>query len=478
MIIEKKISYIFIVSIFLFSLSRIQAQKKYWSLKECVDLSYEKNISIKQIELQLENANIEKSNAKANFFPNLNASLNHSWNYGLNQNITTGILENMTTQFSSMGLNMGVDIYKGLENIKRLHRANLSIIAEQYKIDDIKDDIGLLVANSYLQIMFNREILEVQKQQLEVSKKDLERTKALVDAGILVKGDLYDIEASLATQEQSLIQADNAYRLVKINLAQLLRIDDYENFEILNENFDVPFSNILDETPKAIFSKALIQRNDIKLSITNIEIAETDIELAKVRLQPSISAYYGYNSRVSYNDRLKQTGQFETVPIGYLSSSSEPVLTQIEKREVVGPISIIDQLSLNDGHNFGIQLSVPIFNRFVAKNNIKRSKVNLEAVKNQHEQTKLDLENTINQAFNNTVASYKFYEATIKTVSARKDAFDNAKNKFEAGVINSYDYAQIKQRYESAVSDKVRAKFDYIFKLKVLEFYFGLNIDI
>jgi outer membrane protein len=166
------------------------------------------------------------------------------------------------------------------------------------------------------------------------------------------------------------------------------------------------------------------------------------------------------------------------VPIGYLSTTGEPVLTDVEKTKVIGPMSITDQLNMNDGHNFGLQLSIPIFNRLIAKNNVKRNLINLDIVKNQFEQDKLDLENTINQSYNNTSAAYKFYQATKKTVLARSDSYKNAKNKFEAGVINSYEFSQIKQQYESSVSDEVRAKYDYIFKLKVLEFYFGLKLEI
>ena len=143
--------------------------------------------------------------------------------------ITTGILENLTTQYTSMGANVGVSIYRGLSNINQLHRANLSLLARQYQLDDIKDDILLFVANSYLQVMFNREILEVQKTQLEITKKDLIRTKNLVDAGVRIKSDLLEIEANLASQEQSVISAENNLRLTKINLAQVLLITDYEN---------------------------------------------------------------------------------------------------------------------------------------------------------------------------------------------------------------------------------------------------------
>jgi len=448
------------------------------TLQECVELALEKNITIKQSELDIANAELDKSNAFGNFLPNINAQTSHSWNIGLNQNITTGLLENLTTQFSSLGVNMGVDVYNGLQNVKRLHRANLAIIAQQYNLADITDDTALLVANSYLQVMFNREQLGVQESQFAVSLKELERTKILIEAGVLTTRDIFEIEATIASQQQSVVQAQNNLRLTKINLAQLLLITDYENFDIAVEAFDVPFPQILDETPKAIFEKALSNRNDIKLSLTNLEISKTDIEIAKTSLQPSLSAFYSYSTRISYSDRLTGTGVFNQFPIGTVAATGQEVVTQVEQRGVIGPSSFVDQLQTNDGHNFGIQLSIPILNGFSAKNNVKRSKVNLMRFENQFEQQKLGLESTVNQAYNDAKGAFNFYKAAQKTVIARNDAYQDATKRFDAGVMNSFEFTQIKQRYEASVSDELRAKFDYVFKLKVLEFYFGLKLEI
>jgi outer membrane protein len=448
------------------------------TLQECVELALEKNITIKQSELDIANAELDKSNAFWNFLPNINAQTSHSWNIGLNQNITTGLLENLTTQFSSLGVNMGVDIYNGLQNVKRLHRANLAIIAQQYNLADITDDTALLVANSYLQVMFNREQLGVQESQFAVSLKELERTKILIEAGVLTTRDIFELDATIASQQQSVVQAQNNLRLTKINLAQLLLITDYENFDIAVEAFDVPFPQILDETPKAIFEKALSDRNDIKLSLTNLEISKTDIEIAKTSLQPSLSAFYSYSTRISYSDRLTGTGVFNQFPIGTVAATGQEVVTQVEQRGVIGPSSFVDQLQMNDGHNFGIQLSIPILNGFSAKNNVKRSKVNLMRFENQFEQQKLGLESTVNQAYNDAKGAFNFYKAAQKTVIARNDAYQDATKRFDAGVMNSFEFTQIKQRYEASVSDELRAKFDYVFKLKVLEFYFGLKLEI
>jgi outer membrane protein len=375
----------FLLTLILLSLGiDLRAQTQPMTLVECVEMAVEKNINIKQSELALNDAEINKDDATGNFFPTLNAQANHTWNVGLNQDITRGLLENKTTQYTSFGASINVDLYNGLRNLNQLHRANLSILAGEYQLEDMKDDVRLMVANAYLQILFNVEI----------------------------------------------------------------------------------------------FEKALTHRKDIKLSITNIAIAEKDIELAKGTLQPSLSAFYGYNTRVSYADRITGDGIFSDVPIGFVSSTKDPVLRSVEGNRAIGPIPFGEQFDQNAGHNFGLRVNIPIFNGFVARNRVERSKVNLLRSQNQLEQEKLDLENTINQAYNNAEGAFKFYEAAQKTELARKKAYEDAINRFEAGVMNIFDFNQIKQRFETAASDLVRAKFDYIFKLKVLEFYFGITINL
>jgi outer membrane protein len=415
------------------------------SLEDAVEMAIEKNISIKQSELNLINSEINKSDAIGSFLPRVSASANHQWNIGRGVNITTNVIEDITTQYSSMSAGLGLDVYNGFRNIYQLHRANLEILASKYELDDIKDDIKLFVANAYLQIMFNGEILKVQKSQLEITKVEYERTKDLISTGVFAPRQIFEIEANLASQEQSVVQAENNYRNSKLNLAQLLLIEDFESFEIANEDFSIPFSSILEKSPKEILNKALTFRNDIKLAETNISIAEKDIQISKSQLQPSISSFYQWNTRIAYLDNLP---------------------------------SFEDQFDLNKGQGYGLALNIPIFQGSQVRNNVERSKVNLDRLKNAYEQEKLNLENSINEAYNDLKGAIKLYEASNKTLESLKNAFDDISNRFLLGSVNSFEYVQSKQRYESAISENIRAKFDYIFKLKVLEFYFGLPLSI
>ena len=456
----------------------LHAQSEPLSLEDCVNMALEKNISIKQSELDVQNAGIDKLNAFGNFFPTVNLSASHFWNNGLNQNITTGLLENVTTEFSSFQGDVGVDIFKGLQNINQYRRTQLNLLAQQYRLADIADDVSLFVANAYLQVVLNKEILTVQQKQIETTQLELKRTKELVEAGVLTARDLYELEANLATQEQSLVVAENNFRLGKINLAQLLLITDYENFEIDLEDFSVPFPRILEKQPKEIFEQALTFRNDVKLAETNIGIAQKDLDIAKGALYPRLSGFYSYSTRITYNDRLVGTGTFSSIPLGYVADSGALVVREVEDSMLAAPLSFADQFSLYDGHNFGLQLSIPVFNGKSLSNAVKRSKVNLQRSKNLFSQQQLDLETSVNQAFNDSKGSYKLYEAALKTENATRRAADDALERFQAGAMNSFDYVQAKQRYEAAVSEAIRAKFDYVFKLKVVEFYFGLPLEI
>jgi outer membrane protein len=255
-------------------------------------------------------------------------------------------------------------------------------------------------------------------------------------------------------------------------------IDDYENFQIANEKYDIPVSDILSKTPTEIFSYAVENKKDIKLIETNVEIAKKDLEISKALSQPRLSAFYSYSSRIGYSDRIVPTGELDFRTIGVVEGTGQNVVAPYPVYETQNPLSFSKQFDLNAGQNFGISLSIPILNNFSTKNNIQRSKINILRSVNSLEQKKLDLENTVNQSYNDAKGAIKAYQASVKLLAARKQAFEYASDKFEVGTMNSFDFSQAKQRYELAQFELIRTKYDYIFKLKVLEFYFGVPITV
>ncbi len=433
------------------------AQNKKWTLQECVDYAIKNNISIKQSELDLETTKIGKNAALGSFLPNLNANASHSWNIGLNQNITTGLLENQTTQFTSAGLNSNITIYNGLQNQNKLRRANLSVIAAQYQLAKMKDDISLNVANAFLQILFNKENLKVQKEQLANDEKQQNKSEELVAAGVVARGDLLDVKATVALDKQKVITAENNLFLSNLSLAQLLQIEDFQTFEIADQDYQAATSATMLEKPETIVEKAKQDRVELKIARANLEVAKKDVKIAKGAFQPSLMGFYSFSSRVSYADRI----------VGF-DASGAPILS--------GPLPFFDQFSNNKGHNFGVQLNIPILNGFSAKNNLDRNKIALDRSKINEKQAVLDLERNVYTAITNAKSALNAYEAATAAFEARKEAFNYAKEKFAVGMMNSFDYTQSQTLFTNAQSEVLRTKYDYIFKVKIVEFYFGIPI--
>ena len=463
----------------LFATISVHAQQKKWTLEECVAYALEHNISIQQSELDLKNATILKSDALGNFLPNINASSSHSWNIGLNQNITTGLLENQTTQFTSLGVNVGVDIFKGLQNQNQLRKTNLSIIASQYQLIKMQEDIALNVANAYLQILFNKENVKVQEQQVIYNSSQLNRTQELVNAGVVPNGDLLDIKATVASDNQKLIAAQNALLISKLSLAQLLRLKEFQNFDISDENIDVLESKVLLENANSIIAKAKEERTDIKIAETNLDIAKKDISIAKGAYLPSLVGFYSYSTRASNSQRVAGFEQNTTNPfttIGIVEGTNQNVLQPNFSPLLGNPLPIFEQFDNNKGQNFGLQLNVPIFNGFAARNNVQRAKVAYERAQLNYDQSELDLERNVYTAYTDTKGAKESYEAAQKALEARKLSFEYAKNRYEVGLMNVFDFNQAQTLLINAQSEVLRTKYDYIFRIKILEFYFGIPI--
>lgn len=441
-------------SILILSVTLALGQTKKMSLQECVEYALENNLTIEQFELDLESAELGELEGLGQFLPRLNGSMgvNESKGFGIDPRTNTANPSLVVLQ-GNLNLSVGYTLFDGLRNLRRAQRAEMNTISNQYRLANLKDDIRLRVANAYLNVISSKESLKVAQAQYGVTEQDMNRIKELVELGVVPTGDLLEIEATAANQEQAVVNAEARVILARINLAQLLQITDYENFDIADEAFDVPSSTILDKSPKQIFTKAMSFRNDIKLAETGVVLSEQDLKIAKGAALPTLNAFMNYNTFASDRFQLDETGN------------------------LVRP-DLIAQLEGNDGVSYGLSLNIPIFNAFSTSNSIKRAALNVKRSELQYEQTKLDLENAVNQAYNDVKTFAKAYEAAQKTLDARRLAYDYAKERFEVGLMNSFDFSQAQSRLDNAEASVIRAKYDYIFRLKILEFYFGIPIAV
>ncbi|MBT8245001.1 MAG: TolC family protein [Winogradskyella sp.] len=469
---------IIIIAVLLLGVSAT-AQKK-WTLKECVEYALENNISIKQSELDLKATDIEALTALGNFLPSLSASAGVNENTGLSFNPVTNNAQTTTFLAASGRVNVGYTVFNGLRNIRQAQRAKVSNLAGQYRLSKMKDDISLLVANSYLSVLLNKANLEVLKSQNEVTKQQIEQTKQLVEVGTLPEGDLLEITATDAGEQQSIVNAENQIKLSLITLAQILLIKDYENFDIEDEGYGI-VDSISDKTIDEIISNAKENRSEIKIAEQNVELANKDLQIAKGAYLPTLTAFFGYDTRFSDATSLLSFQDTSQGPIGQsptnlVDSNGGAVLANVFPEVLVETTvdPFINQLYQNDGIAYGFSLNIPIFNGFNTRASVKRNKINLERSKFQLEQAELDLESNVYQAYVDAKGTLKAYEAAQSALESQELAYEYAKARYDEGLTNAFDFSQAKLRYDNSKINLNRTKYDYIFRLKVLELFFGI----
>ena len=382
--------------------------QKLWTLNDCIAYAKEHNLSIKQSEIDLKSTDIEVWQTKANFLPSINSEAAYNWNTGKNINPVSNQFENTTFESASGGISMSIPLFSGLQNWRKLQQAKCKQLATQYQLDMKKDEIILMIINAYTEVLSNKEKIKIQKAQLEISKESVARTRELINAGSLPKGDIYESEAQLFSLEQKIIETESALFIGKMGLAQLLLLKNYKDFEVADNTFEVPVADILNKTPEEIYQSAKEIMGEVKLATANVKLAESSLRLSQSAFWPRLSAQWGYSSRWSKNQVM----------------------------------------------DFWKQLA-------------------LQKMQLAKEQTELSTEKNIYQAYNDAANAKKLYEASEKTAQAKEQSFSYAQERHNVGLMNTFDFNQSKYEYENAQNDVIKAKYQYIFKLKVLEYYFS-----
>jgi len=449
----KKISFLLVVLITSFSFS----QEKKWTLQELVNYALENNISVKQAELvnQTNEQNIISS--KGQKLPSFSANLSHNMSVG-NLEIFTNNFVDQTNHSTNLGVTISQTIFNGFRNTNLYKQSQLNLEASQLELDRIKDDISLNVVNSYLNVLFNKENLSVAQAQFSFSEKQLGQVKELVNAGVQPRGNLLDVEATLANDEQRVIAAENNLVLAKLTLAQLLQLPS-EGFDIEEVEVGSPSEQLLYENSNSIYSVAVENRSEIKSAEKNIEVAKLSTEISKAGYYPSLTASYSYGT----GSRFSNLNRVETDAFGNITNviREEPIFTQFEN---------------NLAHSLGVNLSIPIFSRHQNKTSVANSKIQEENAMLNLEQAKLTLQANIERAFADARAALKTYAAAQKSLDSQKLAFENAQERYNIGAMNSFDLEQARNRLVNAEASLINAKFDFVFKTKVLDFYSGKSL--
>ena len=440
---------IFILACLLSSQGLIFSQQKLWSLEECIKYAIVNNIQIKQQFIQTEVQKNSLDLSKFHLLPTLNGQVSHSYSSGraLDQN-TYQFLNNQTLLSDYFYLGGSVPIFNGLQNYNSIHKNKYLVLASQQDLQYISDNVALSVALAYLQILLNKELVAANDNQLKITLQQIEKTKKLVDAGSVAKGNLLQIEAQAAQEELSLITMKNQLETSILTLSQYLELKTPAGFEISVPEINVDPSSVVSGNIDDIYSIAEKNRPEIKSSELNLTASQYGLKMAKGGRSPVLSLNYSLNTR-------------------YSNPSNLP-----------GDQSFKNQIRNNKSPGAGLTLNIPILNGWQVNKNISNSKLNVETSQYNLEGTKKQLYKSIQQAYTDAVASLKKFNVSLKAIASTEESFRYTEQKFNVGMVTSVDYNAAKTQLLKSQSDMSQAKYEFVFKTKVLDFYKGLPLKL
>ena len=420
------------------------AQQKKWSLQECVDYALENNITILQGENSILNNEQNIDAAKGQFLPSVSGFVGHTLSLG-NRELFPGQFVDRTDNSTNASISLNQTVFNGFRLTNLYKQSQLNLETSKLELNRIKDDISLNVVNAYLNVLFNIENLEIAKAQYSFSKKQLDQVRDLVDAGVQPQANVYDAEATLSSDLQSVTVAENNYELALLSLSQLLQLP-YEGFEVEVIEVDNPSSVLMYNNASPIVSYALDNRYEIKVAQKNIENSALNTEISKSGYLPTVSFNYAFGSNVFFTNLIDTEDSF------------------------------FNQLNNQKGHRFSLNVSVPIFSQFQNKTNVAKAKIQEENAQLNLKQAKLDVEANVQRAFTDAKAALRAYEAAKSSLQSQQIAFQNSQERYDIGAMNAFDLEQSRLRLVNAESSLINAKYDFIFKTKVLDFYLGKPI--
>jgi len=459
----------------------IFAQKTY-SLEECVQIALQNNIQTKQQNLQTENAKIDVKQSKFSALPNLNAQANNNWQTGFNINPRTNTPENLSFTTNSFGASSSMTLFNGFQNSNTIRLRESDYLASKNDLENTKNNLKLNVANTYLRVLLQTEIFEAANNQVNTTKVQLERQQKLFDLGGLNKSRLLQLKAQLATEELNLITQKNLLLSSYLDLWQLIDLAPDTANKILRINLN----NVLVEdelrSPLDIYTDFEKQSPDVLASKNRKRSADLQRYIAlggrspRLTLNGSLSSFYTTLGTTLTNFQTinnPQIGYYlngtTQVPVFALGSQTFPTSSEMT------PFS--DQFKNNFGTSIGLTLSVPIFNGYNVNSNIQRATIQMEVASLTEKQTQLNLFKSINSAYLNFKNAQLRHNASLISLEANKEALDISEKQYELGGLSLTDYLASKNSYIRAQTDYYQAKYELVFRKKVLDFYSGKPIN-
>ena len=418
------------------TLFTVSAQQQY-TLLECIDIALENNRNIKQQELNRQQREIAYSQARADLLPSLNASAGQNFVFGRSIGLDN-TYQNTNSSQTSLGIGADITLFDGLRMKHNIDARKADMHASEADLDKMRDDIIMSVSTAFLQALLNRELLQIAVSQFETTQADIARRTELVKSGRMAKGELYEQEAQLAREELNKVQAASNLKLALLDLAQIMELERFDDFDVTAPPAETLISESTLLASEAVYESALQNRPIIRSMQYRIESSEKEKLIARSQLYPSLS--FGANMGTGY---YKMNGR-----------DNDPFGTQLRN---------------NMSNSLGFSLRIPIFNKFQVRNNIHSAELAIANTRLEMDKTKLELRKQIEQAYYNAVGAKSRWDAAKKSVEASNEAYRFAEEKHDSGRANTYELTLAKNNQTQALGEEAQAKYEYAFRLKILE---------
>ena len=460
-----------------FFVSSAQDNPKVWTLEDCINYALDHNLDIKKQILTVEANKKQLLQSKLNLLPDLNAEATNVWNFGQTIDLYTNTFATSTVRSNNFYLQSNTTLFNGFTKINTIKQNSILLLASQYDLDVLKNDISLAVAGYFLDMLLNLELLDVAKNQIGITQGQVARMSKLVEAGSSAKGDLLNIQAQESAEALAVIQAENRLIISRLSLQQLIDLPVSPDFRI-----EKPLLKDVEEskgllTPEQVFNFAVEKRPEIKSADLRVQSARKSLAIARGVLYPSLSFGGSWGTGYSGASVEVESTVYKKEVIGVTNSSRDTVFGYYPSstyRKKDFSKQIID----NNNKSLGFYLRIPIFNGWTGRTNISLAKIQQEKSEIDLEISKRDLRKNIEQAYTDASASLQQYNASLQKVAAQEESFKYTQQKFDVGMMTSFDYNNSKKDLTKAESDLLQSKYDFIFKTTILDFYMGRPISI
>lgn len=465
---------------FLLLSSSLFAQDK-WNIVRCVDHALKNNISVRRTDLQSRFSELTYTQSKAAQLPSLNFGGSAGYRFGRSENPTTGVLEDNNFFNTGMQLQSQVNLFNWFSQKNTIEANRLTWEADKEQTKKVENDIALNVAVAYLQILLAKEQVNLAKVQVDLTSSQLENTRKRVDAGVLPELNAAELEAQLARDSSSLVTAEASVQQFILQMKALLSLDAATPFDVVTPPVDnIPIEPLAELQPDAVYALAISTLPQQKVNNLLIESAKKSAAAARAGMYPTISAFGSLSTNYV---NIK----FPEYQPGPLESTGAIVNVNGTNYDVVAPSFIIagertiplgTQFRNNFGQSIGIGINVPILNGRSARTAWERSKLMLKQMELQKQEGDLQLKQDIYQAYTDAVAALQKYNADTKTVQTAEKAFEYASKRYDLNLLSTYDLINSQGNVQSARIQALYSRYDYVFKMKLLEFYKGQGLKL